>query len=113
MVCRGVVRNLTVCTPCKLQDCREVKRFQRPGAKGTSTLRLSEEKRVTQERWTAVDSYINELLIGKDAVLEQVLAASAAAGLPEIQVSPRQGKLLQLLAQMQKARRILEIGTLG
>jgi len=68
---------------------------------------------VTQEKWTAVDRYINELLIGKDPVLEKVLAASAAAGLPEIQVSPSQGKLLLLLAQMQKARRILEIGTLG
>ena len=82
-------------------------------SEGASTLRSGEEERVTQERWTAVDSYINELLIGKDAVLEQVLAASAAAGLPEIQVSPSQGKLLLLLAQMQKATRIFEIGTLG
>ncbi|MCA9905237.1 MAG: O-methyltransferase [Anaerolineae bacterium] len=48
-----------------------------------------------------------------DSLLEAALAASSAARLPEAQVSPSQGKLLHLLARMQGARRILEIGTLG
>lgn len=68
---------------------------------------------MTQDQWTAVDEYITGLLMPEDAVMDQVLEACAASGLPEIQVSPSQGKLLMLLAQMQGARRILEIGTLG
>jgi predicted O-methyltransferase YrrM len=48
-----------------------------------------------------------------DPVLEAALQTSAAAGLPPIQVAPNQGKLLQLLAQLQGARTILEIGSLG
>ncbi len=48
-----------------------------------------------------------------DSLLEAALTASAAARLPEINVTPSQGKFLMLLAQMQGARRILEIGTLG
>jgi predicted O-methyltransferase YrrM len=65
------------------------------------------------EHWTAVDRYINDLLISPDPVLEAALQASAEAGLPPISVAPNQGKLLQLLATMQGARNILEIGTLG
>jgi predicted O-methyltransferase YrrM len=68
---------------------------------------------MNQEQWTAVDRYITELLVPADAVLEAALQASAAAGLPPISVSPNEGKLLHLLARMQGARRILEIGTLG
>jgi len=64
-------------------------------------------------RWTAVDRYYEALLEPPDPVLEAALRASAAAGLPDIQVSPLQGKLLQLLAKAVRARRILEIGTLG
>jgi predicted O-methyltransferase YrrM len=63
--------------------------------------------------WTAVDNYIAEVLLADDPVLEAALAGSRAAGLPDIAVAPNQGKLLMLLAQMQGARRILEIGTLG
>ena len=66
-----------------------------------------------QERWTAVDRYITDQLVESDAALEQALAASAAAGLPPIHVSPNQGKLLQLLARCCGARNILEIGTLA
>jgi len=66
-----------------------------------------------QELWTAVDRYFSELLSPPDAVLDAALKASAAAGLPEIQVSANQGKLLHLLARLQGARSILEIGTLG
>ena len=68
---------------------------------------------MTQEQWTAVDSYIGELFLAHDAALEAALEASEAAGLPAIQVSPTQGKLLHLLARMNGARKILEIGTLG
>lgn len=63
--------------------------------------------------WSSVDRYYEELLIPPDAALAATLRASAAAGLPEIQVSPLQGRFLQLLAQALGARRILEIGTLG
>ena len=66
-----------------------------------------------QEQWTKVDRYFADLFLQSDPVLDAVLDASAAAGLPAINVTPNQGKLLQLLAQMQQARRILEIGTLG
>jgi predicted O-methyltransferase YrrM len=66
-----------------------------------------------QERWQAVDRYIADLLIGADPALDAALADSAAAGLPSINVSPNQGKLLHLLAKATGARKILEIGTLG
>jgi predicted O-methyltransferase YrrM len=70
-------------------------------------------KSMEQDQWTAVDSYINELLVRSDPALDAALRDSAAAGLPSIQVSASQGKMLQLLAQLQGARSILEIGTLG
>jgi predicted O-methyltransferase YrrM len=68
---------------------------------------------MTQEVWTAVDDYINALLVPSDPVLDAALEASVAAGLPPINVSPTQGQLLFLLARLQRARTILEIGTLG
>jgi predicted O-methyltransferase YrrM len=68
---------------------------------------------MTQQLWTAVDDYINDLFISSDPVLEAALAASEAAGLPPISVSPTEGKLLMLLARLHGARSILEIGTLG
>lgn len=68
---------------------------------------------MSTDQWTAVDDYFNGHLIPADDVLDAALAASAAAGLPPIQVSPSQGRLLQLLASIQHAQRILEIGTLG
>jgi len=63
--------------------------------------------------WTAVDVYIGDRLLGDDPALTGALAANAAAGLPDIDVSPAHGRMLQLLARMMGARRILEIGTLG
>jgi predicted O-methyltransferase YrrM len=68
---------------------------------------------MTEDVWTAVDQYIVETLIPSDAALEAALRSSAEAGLPAIQVSPSQGKLLHLLARSLGARNILEIGTLG
>ena len=68
---------------------------------------------MTEELWTAVDRYFGDLLVSADPALEAALAASAVAGLPAINVSPLQGKLLHLLARAIGARNILEIGTLG
>ena len=68
---------------------------------------------MTEDLWTAVDRYLGDLLVSTDPALEAALAASAAAGLPAINVSPVQGKLLHLLARAIGARNILEIGTLG
>jgi predicted O-methyltransferase YrrM len=66
-----------------------------------------------QKKWTEVDDYIASLLIPPDAALDGALKASDAAGLPPINVSANQGKLLMLFARMLNARNILEIGTLG
>jgi predicted O-methyltransferase YrrM len=68
---------------------------------------------MTQEQWTAVDDYINELIVRPDAALKAAIEASNAAGLPSISVTANQGKLLHLLAKAIGARNILEIGTLG
>ena len=65
------------------------------------------------EKWAEVDRYLAGTLIPADPVLEAALAANSAAGLPSIDVSPTQGKWLHLLAKLQGATRILEIGTLG
>jgi predicted O-methyltransferase YrrM len=63
--------------------------------------------------WSDVDRYITDRLVAGDPALDAALQASAAAGLPQIAVSPPQGKLLQLLARIHGARSILELGTLG
>jgi predicted O-methyltransferase YrrM len=63
--------------------------------------------------WTGVERYLNELFLPPDAELDAALHASDAAGLPHINVTPNHGKLLYLLAKLQGARRILEVGTLG
>ncbi len=68
---------------------------------------------MSQERWSAVDDYIEERLIGEDPVLEAALADSARAGLPSIALTPAQAKLLHLLARIHGARTVLELGTLG
>lgn len=65
------------------------------------------------ERWQAVDDYIAASLLGDDDALATTLANNAGQGLPPIDVSAAQGKMLCLLAQMAGAKRILEIGTLG
>lgn len=65
------------------------------------------------ELWNAVDDYFSRALVKPDAVLDAALEASAKAGLRAISVAPNQGKFLHLLAKINGARRILEIGTLG
>lgn len=68
---------------------------------------------MNQDKWTEVDRYLVEALLPPDPVLDEVLRASVAAGLPPIQVSAVQGKLLHLWARSVGARAILELGTLG
>jgi O-methyltransferase len=68
---------------------------------------------MNEERWSEVDTFISERLGLTDAALEACLRDAEAAGLPAIQVSPPQGRLLQMLVRMQGARRVLEFGTLG
>ena len=68
---------------------------------------------MSETLWTNVDEYFVGLFLPTDSALEETLTRSAAANLPPISVAPNQGKLLELLARMQRARRILEIGTLG
>src|ERR1700744_5147730 len=68
---------------------------------------------MTQTQWNDIDRYLTDHLLSADPALDDAVAASGAAGLPAIQVAPNQGKLLHLLAQVQGAKRILEIGTLG
>jgi predicted O-methyltransferase YrrM len=68
---------------------------------------------MTQELWSQVDDYLEEVFVPADPALDAAVKASHAAGLPEIAVAPNQGKLLNLLARLAGARSILEIGTLG
>ena len=67
----------------------------------------------TESRWTAVDEYIAGTLLPADEALDHALRASTEASLPPHQVSPAQGKFLQLIATACGARTVLEIGTLG
>ncbi|RYE10418.1 MAG: O-methyltransferase [Hyphomicrobiales bacterium] len=69
---------------------------------------------MSEQAWSAVDAYFaDHLLADADPIFEAVLRANASAGLPAIDVSPAQGKFLNLIARIAGARRILEIGTLG
>jgi predicted O-methyltransferase YrrM len=63
--------------------------------------------------WRAADDFLAETLVGHDPALEAALAAQQAAGMPAIEVAPVSGKLLNLLARIAGARRVLEVGTLG
>jgi caffeoyl-CoA O-methyltransferase len=67
----------------------------------------------TRELLEEIDSYIEDLFGTSDEVLEATLRDSRRGGLPEINVSPNQGRLLRMLVELSGARRILEIGTLG
>lgn len=67
-----------------------------------------------RELWSAVDSYIcDKLHISEDEVMNSVLTTNRSEGLPSIDVSAAQGKLLHLLALTRQSKRILEVGTLG
>ena len=71
------------------------------------------QPRAAEPLWRDVDRYFTELLVAHDEALDQAVAAAAEAGLPQHEVSPLQGALLHVLARAVKARRVLEIGTLG
>ncbi|MGN6275742.1 MAG: O-methyltransferase [Solirubrobacterales bacterium] len=66
-----------------------------------------------QELFSAVDQFIGETIVAEDEALRGAVEAAEAAGLPSIQVSPPQGKLLQLLVRLVGAKKVLEFGTLG
>jgi predicted O-methyltransferase YrrM len=68
---------------------------------------------MSEARWSEVDAYIEQQLVGEDLALEAALQASDDAGLPPIALTPAQGKLLHLIARMHGASSILELGTLG
>ena len=63
--------------------------------------------------WNAIDDHLTTTLLPDDPTLDAALADSEAGGLPAIQVAANQGKLLSLLVRISRARRVLEIGTLG
>lgn len=66
-----------------------------------------------QQQWTAVDNYLVKALIPNDPILKRVLNNNQRAGLPAIDVAANQGQFLALLVRMTRAKRVLEIGTLG
>jgi predicted O-methyltransferase YrrM len=68
---------------------------------------------VDQETFTAVDEFIEATVAAEDEALRGAVEAATAAGLPAIQVSAAQGRLLMILARLVAARSILEFGTLG
>jgi predicted O-methyltransferase YrrM len=68
---------------------------------------------VNEQTFSAVDAFIAETIVPHDEVLQAALDAAEAAGLPQIQVSPPQGRLLQILVRLVGARQVLEFGTLG
>ena len=68
---------------------------------------------MTPELLADIDDYIEQLFVEDDSTLTANVADAEAAGLPKIQISPNQGRLLYLLTKISGARRVLEIGTLG
>jgi predicted O-methyltransferase YrrM len=66
-----------------------------------------------QDIWNAVDDWVEGRFVPEDAALEGALTAQEAAGLPAIQVSAAQGRMLELLVRVSGARSVLEVGTLG
>ncbi len=69
--------------------------------------------KITEECYKNVDDYFNQLFLKEDVIPEKVLEHCKSHHLPAINVAPNQGKLLQMLVRMNRAQRILEIGTLG
>ena len=60
-----------------------------------------------------IDAYVAGLYAPPDEALTAALRESERAGLPSINISASEGKLLQMLVEISGARRVLEIGTLG
>ncbi|KAF9531044.1 O-methyltransferase-domain-containing protein [Crepidotus variabilis] len=68
---------------------------------------------IIPKEWSRVEEFNNALLIPKDDILDAVCKNNSAQGLPDIAVSPNEGKFLYLLAKSIGARRVIELGTLG
>jgi predicted O-methyltransferase YrrM len=68
---------------------------------------------MSQDQWSAADKYIADRLIPPAEAQAATLRQNQSAGLPAIDVSAPQGKLLKILARSIRAKKILEIGTLG
>ena len=66
-----------------------------------------------QGQWDKVDAYVGERLGLDDEALVGALQRTREGGLPDIQVSAAQGRLLTVLAMAVGAEMVLEIGTLG
>src|SRR5206468_2344140 len=88
-------------------------RHGRRRGRGRRLVWSNERNDMSREQWAEVDRFISDALIPSDPVLVAALEANAAGGLPAIDVAPNQGKLLELLARVQGASAILELGTLG
>jgi caffeoyl-CoA O-methyltransferase len=68
---------------------------------------------MTQELFESVDQYISQLFNDEDECLQAAAKCIEESGIPQISISPNQGKFLQILATLCKAKKILEVGTLG
>ena len=97
----------------KRKDIRPRFSMKKPKPRPRSRPQRGSGKRKVEKRWKDVDHYFCDNLLTDDPILTSALEASEAAGLPAIAVSPNQGKLLQMMAEMIGARSVLEIGTLG
>ncbi|SHF33521.1 O-methyltransferase [Pedobacter caeni] len=60
-----------------------------------------------------VDQYISDLLAPEDQILKDTIKSIDEEGLPQISVTPNHGKMLQVMAILSNAKRILELGTLA
>jgi predicted O-methyltransferase YrrM len=79
-----------------------------------SKLPLGSKDTMSQDMWSKVDDYLEHLLIEHDPVLNYALQSTEEAGLPpHLAVSASQGKFLQMMLQIQGAKKVLEIGTLA
>lgn len=68
---------------------------------------------MAEAHWTEVDRYFESLFLGETDAFARIRENCDAAGLPAIEITPLQGRFLELLARIQGARRVLEVGTLG
>jgi caffeoyl-CoA O-methyltransferase len=68
---------------------------------------------INNEMFEKVDQYIDGLVIQEDKALIATKESLDKAGMPQISVSPNQGKFLQILALLCNAKKILEVGTLA
>ncbi len=68
---------------------------------------------MNQQLFESVDQYISNLFHDEDECLKATEKSIIESGIPQISISPNQGKFLQILARLSNAAKILEVGTLG